>query len=122
VTKVWVEIDEDRKPLRVFKNHKAMVLAMPYVEDGYTAQMERREAVGAIREAIWTRQSGICLNCPTILTRGSFHMHEKISRGHGGEVSLENSVGLCYTCHITIAHGDRLPQFRTNKEKVSGPT
>lgn len=118
--KVWVEIDEDRKPLRVFKNHKAMVLAMPYVECGFTTQMERREAVGAIREAIYVRQNGTCLNCPTILTRGSFHMHEREHRGQGGEISLENGIGLCYDCHLGDSgqHPEKRLMFSKRKDKV----
>ena len=42
-------------------------------------------------------------------------MHEKQHRGKGGEISLENSEGLCAFCHLEVEHGDRRPQFRGGK-------
>lgn len=38
-------------------------------------------------------------------------MHELVSKGKGGEVSLENSIGLCADCHLNTAHGNRRPRF-----------
>jgi 5-methylcytosine-specific restriction endonuclease McrA len=43
-------------------------------------------------------------------------MHEKVFRGNGGEISLENSIILCADCHILNpnqkgAHGGRQPRF-----------
>lgn len=60
-----------------------------------------------IRLAIWTRQGGECLWCGKNLTLDQMHCHEKIHRGKGGVMSLENSIGLCFDCHINGAHGDR---------------
>ena len=120
---VWVEFDEFTGwATRIFKSHKAMVLAMPYFECGYTKKMDRALAVSQIRRQIFDRQEGVCVNCPEMLTWGSMHMHEKISRGDGGEISLDNSEGLCAACHVLSprsAHGkERSPQFtkRTTEE------
>jgi 5-methylcytosine-specific restriction endonuclease McrA len=68
-----------------------------------------------IRQAVYDRQSGMCLWCDKNLTWDQFHMHEVVSRGKGGKISLDNSVGLCYDCHLNRAHGNRKPQFRGGK-------
>lgn len=109
MAKAWVEIDEEREPIRVFKNRKAMVLAMPYLECGWTVLMDRRSAVGKIRERIWKRQEGVCAMCPEILIRKSAHLHERVFRSKGGAISLDNSEILCYNCHINGIHGNRKP-------------
>ena len=70
--------------------------------------------VGEIRHAIYLRQDGHCIACPTVFTEKQMHMHEKVFRGKGGKISLENSEGLCYSCHIdnkSFGHGKRKPQF-----------
>ena len=63
-----------------------------------------------IREAVYVRQQGKCIMCDRFLVRGQFHLHEKIWRSRGGKISLENSEGLCYYCHIEVTHG-RTPKF-----------
>lgn len=70
--------------------------------------------VGEIRHEIYVRQDGHCISCNANLTEKMMHMHEKVFRGKGGEISLENSEGLCYRCHIDnkpFGHGKRKPQF-----------
>lgn len=114
---VWVEFDEFTGwAIRVFKSHKSMVFAMPYTECGYTKKMDQALAISQIRRQIFARQEGVCVNCPEMLTWGSGHLHEKIHRGQGGEISLENSEMLCYSCHLGKhgAHGDRRPRFGEN--------
>ena len=97
---VWAAVDPDTLlAIRIFKNHKAMVEAMPYVEDGPTQKMDRGLAVSQIRRQIWNRQEGLCARCPQIITFLTSQMHEKIHRGEGGEISLENSELLCAKCH-----------------------
>jgi 5-methylcytosine-specific restriction endonuclease McrA len=74
--------------------------------------------VGEIRHLIYLRQDGHCISCGENLTEDQFHMHEKIFRGHGGKISLDNSEGLCYDCHLnrkTFGHGKRKPQFLKKK-------
>jgi hypothetical protein len=63
-----------------------------------------------IREAVYVRQGGCCIQCGKYLTRGQFHLHEKVWRSRGGKISLKNSEGLCYYCHIEVTHG-RTPKF-----------
>lgn len=71
-------------------------------------------STGEIRRAIFLRQYGQCISCGEDFTEAQMHMHEKVFRGHGGEISLDNSEGLCYDCHLnreTFGHGKRRPQF-----------
>jgi 5-methylcytosine-specific restriction endonuclease McrA len=53
-----------------------------------------------IRDEIWKRQEGVCIRCPNLISKATMHMHERVHRGRGGKISLENSVGLCYSCHL----------------------
>jgi 5-methylcytosine-specific restriction endonuclease McrA len=108
----WVQVDEFTGwATRIFKNQKA---ALTNVEN-FVQQMDRALAVSQIRRQIFDRQEGVCINCPTMLTFSSGHLHEKIHRGQGGEISLENSEMLCADCHILgprSIHGkERSPQF-----------
>jgi 5-methylcytosine-specific restriction endonuclease McrA len=106
---VWCEVAEG-KVIRIFRSQK---LAFANCEP---VTRFKDEAVAEIRRQVYDRQSGACLWCPRELPySGSvwerFHMHEKIPKGRGGEVSLENSIGLCPTCHLEVAHGNRRPRF-----------
>lgn len=68
-----------------------------------------------IRHEIFLRQKGACISCGLLLTEEQAHMHEKVFRGKGGKISLDNSEILCQDCHInreTFGHGKRKPQFR----------
>lgn len=70
--------------------------------------------VGEIRHEIFLRQKGKCLSCGFDFTEKQMHMHEKLSRGKGGLISLDNSEGLCVECHLdrkVFGHGKRKPQF-----------
>ena len=71
--------------------------------------------VAEIRRAIYDRQKGECIACSCFLTLDQFHMHEKVHRGKGGKISLDNSEGLCAYCHLDVEHGDRKPQFKGGK-------
>lgn len=68
---------------------------------------------GEIRRAIYNQQDGHCLWCDKFVTWGQAHLHEKVARGKGGQISLENSIILCADCHIGPkgAHGNRRPKF-----------
>ena len=113
---VFVEIDpKTEKIIRIFKNnHKAFGFDQSVIR-----QSLRNYAVSEIRQQIVERSkiAGIptCEWCGIDLPgelngRGlKGHMHEKQFKGKGGEVSLENGVMLCPTCHFKDddAHGDR---------------
>ena len=66
-----------------------------------------------IRRAVYDRQHGECLWCSKFVTFQQAHLHEKLHRGHGGKISLDNSIILCSNCHIGPKgdHGNRLPKF-----------
>ncbi len=83
----------------------------------------KKDAVGAIRKQIWQRCAGNCEWCGKRITENGplwkrMHMHEKIPKGSGGEVSLDNCVGLCQNDHENNpeAHGDRKPQWTKELE------
>ena len=83
----------------------------------------KRDAISAIRSQIWNRCAGNCEWCGKRITENGplvarMNMHEKIPKGSGGEVSLTNSVGICYDCHFNSpkAHGDRKPQWSEELE------
>lgn len=70
--------------------------------------------VGEIRHRIWAEQKGLCISCGIFVTELQAHLHERVFRGHGGAISLENSEILCAECHLdreTFGHGKRKPEF-----------
>ena len=70
--------------------------------------------VAEIRQQVYDRQGGRCISCDLFVTPEQAHMHEKVFRGKGGKISLENSEILCAECHLnrkTFGHGKRKPQF-----------
>lgn len=123
--KVWVEISGEGVPVRIFRNKKAWVASGCGEED--SVEMVKAAAVFEIRAQVYIRQEGLCLNCKDpVKWDGSLferaHLHEKISKGKGGEVSLTNCIILCCDCHLNGAHGDRKPQFGVRKaDDVSRP-
>lgn len=76
--------------------------------------MSKADAVKEIRDQIWDRQKGECINCGGIITSGSMHLHEKNHRGQGGTYSLENDEGLCADCHLRIMHPEKQLNFGKN--------
>jgi 5-methylcytosine-specific restriction endonuclease McrA len=78
--------------------------------------------VAEIRQQVYTRQGGRCISCDKYVTDAQAHLHERIHRGQGGEISLKNSEILCYDCHLnreTYGHGKRKPQFGRKSENKS---
>ncbi len=107
---VYVEIDpETELPIRILKTNLQVVNLDPEV----LRQMARSVAVNYIRLQIIARairnKKILCEYCGSILTSETGHMHEKIPKGKGGEVSLDNCVFICPRCHIGSdgEHGDR---------------
>lgn len=135
---VWVQIDPDTQlAVRIFKNHKVAYTAL--IVDSAVHQaahellgveskvgptpetlkhMDRGLAVSQIRRQVWNRQEGLCARCPEIIRWNGSHMHEKIHKGDGGEVSLENCELLCAECHRN-QHPEKQVMFtkRTKEEE-----
>jgi 5-methylcytosine-specific restriction endonuclease McrA len=104
-----------KRSIRIFKNWKAAIAALNAGEVTCIIKLYRADAVGSIRQQLWERSKGFCEWCGSIITQKSAHMHEVKSRGKGGDISLANSVIICYTCHfnsrIEGTHKKRKPQF-----------
>ncbi len=79
------------------------------------AEWPRKDATFQIRDTVYKRAAGQCDRCGKRLTWNQAHMDEKVSRGEGGEMSIDNSWILCYDCHLGdnnySEHKDRYPQF-----------
>jgi len=103
---VRVQLGANGLPIRIFrKDHE--YLQCP---EQWLGIMTKKEAVGSIRRQVFDRCDGKCEQCERYITWESFELHEKVFKGKGGEVSLENSVALCNHCHQSgpnAAHRDR---------------
>ena len=107
---VFIEIDPVTElPIRILKHWGHASQLDPDV----VRQMARSVAVGFIRQQVFARAKRgmltMCEFCGNTITPGTGHMHEKLAKGNGGEVSLDNCVAICADCHIgpTGEHGDR---------------
>jgi 5-methylcytosine-specific restriction endonuclease McrA len=78
----------------------------------------REVTTGEIRDAIWKRQDGLCIRCGDIVTKKTAHLHEQKSRGRGGEISLENSIILCFNCHLGARGVHPEKQIKWTKEAM----
>jgi 5-methylcytosine-specific restriction endonuclease McrA len=116
VTKAWVAVDAYAAPREVFKSHSAALRANP--DGACIVEMDRMRAVVAIRSRVYARAKGHCEKCNEVLTPETAHMDEKVSRGEGGNISLDNCWLLCSNCHVgpTGEHSNRLPDFRGGKK------
>jgi 5-methylcytosine-specific restriction endonuclease McrA len=76
---------------------------------------------GEIRHILYVRQGGRCKVCDKYVTEKQAHMNEKVPRGKGGKISLDNSEIICYFCHMEVnskwSHGDRKPKFGGGKSE-----
>jgi hypothetical protein len=112
--KAWVLVDASFRPLEVFKRQSEAIRAFTtYPSMMELVEMDRAEAVGMIRHDLFIKQKARCIACNKIVTEEQAHMHERVHRGQGGNISIDNSEILCSTCHIGPdgAHGNRRPQF-----------
>lgn len=113
--KKWVDVDAHGNPVEIFDSMKLAIHGLR--ENHEMRLMDESEAKSSIRRAIYHRQKGRCLDCGKILTEKQIHMHERLARGKfdenglSGNISLDNSVGLCFNSHINIEHGDRKPRW-----------
>ena len=104
---VWVELNDVGTPVRIFRHRRA---AHAFGKE-WIAIWPRTEAVAAIRHQLFVRSKGECELCASPVTEKSGHMHEQVHRGKGGEISLDNSIFICVSCHKR-AHKDRNPHWR----------
>jgi hypothetical protein len=66
--------------------------------------------VERIRRIVFERDERRCVACTQILTWNTMHCHERVHRGKGGPVSVDNCEARCYHCHLNVAHGNRRVQ------------
>ena len=109
---VWVEIgSENGLPIRIFKNQKTAYRSGSWDKIAYVL---RSMAVSEIRNQIWKRDNKRCTHCGNTVLWCVMQMHERIWRGRGGEVSIENGTCLCADCHQNsevAGHGKRRVRF-----------
>lgn len=93
--RVYVELNDKGRASRIFRGY-------PPVSTGVVREIQqktRTKAIAEVRRQIFARANGNCEYCAAVITEQTGHMHEKVFRSHGGEISLENSVAVCYPCH-----------------------
>lgn len=116
---VWCEVGPDRQAIRIFRGTKDVLAKVAVTDWATVVNMLYTVAVEQIRDQVYERSRGNCERCGNIITK-NFHMHEKIHRGQGGEISVSNCEALCADCHIGPEgeHGDRRPRFTKSAERV----
>lgn len=116
---VRVQIGNNGLPVHIYRDKS-------WRENENVQIMDRTRAVGAIRAQVYERSESEngwheCEACGRIITWESMEMHEKVFKGKGGEVSVENCTALCHQCHTgnqDSAHGDR--RWHTSKLPTEG--
>lgn len=117
--RVWVELAPcctgslDVHAIRIFKNSKAAFSSSAWA-DCRVVLADRAIATKDIRAAVFQRDGYACTHCGKAVTWETGHLHERVWRGRGGEMSLDNSTTLCVSCHLNdpvAGHGKRQPQF-----------
>ena len=109
---VHVVVGADGRAIEILKNEKHSALA---TLAGYTVgYMLRSLATEQIRLAVFKRDGYACTHCGAPVCIGTGHMHERLHRGRGGEISVNNSTTLCGGCHANnpvAGHGKRKVQW-----------
>lgn len=123
--RVFCELDPDTgNPIRILRDAKQAAALLASVEgslfdQNLVIEMYRKAAVGLIRAQVVARaiRGGLirCEFCGKILTEDTGHMHEVVSRGNGGDISVDNSRFICADCHVGPdgEHGNR--RFQSSK-------
>ena len=118
---VYVELDGE-SIIRIFRvSHEAYALSVEHPEKvGYVA---RKVAVEEIRKAVCKRATddeGIthCEDCGKRIDWWTGHMHERVPKGSGGDISISNGCFICPRCHLDVEHGDRRFQSSKIKERL----
>ena len=113
--KVRVELGDNGLPCRVFRKDKKWLQCDNWM------WLTKKDAVGLIRLQVFERTGGKvadgetvvpgkCEECERPIWWETFEQHEKIFKGRGGEVSLDNCKALCGSCHQwgpNAVHKDR---------------
>ncbi|MFZ2050452.1 MAG: hypothetical protein WAU69_05910 [Solirubrobacteraceae bacterium] len=113
----WVLLDlAHGLPVEIFRNQKQALEGSATAGPTFAAaEFPRAAAVKTIRRVIFERDNYTCTNCgDSSLNWDSGHMHEKLHRGQGGNISVANGITLCYRCHLLdeeVGHGKRQPQW-----------
>ena len=119
---VWVEIEvffnSEPRVIRIFRNKSHAMSVWALHTGAGIGLMPYADAVKSVRKQVFYRSKGFCELCGDIVLESSGHMHEQKHRGKGGEISLENSVFICPTCHRR-AHADRNTRFSSSKPPES---
>lgn len=108
-----VELGVDGEVITIFK-YRWQAVQSPAYDLGKITEWPRKDAVGSVRKQVFIRANGLCERCGARLTWRTAQMDEKVSKGEGGLVSLENCWALCYGCHQgnkDSEHGDRKLRF-----------
>jgi 5-methylcytosine-specific restriction endonuclease McrA len=105
----WVGYDGEGVS-HIFKTY-ANAVRSKFADIGNIKEYPRREATREIRQRVLQRAGNQCEDCGKLVTWETMNMHEKIHRGDGGEISLENSIAVCFKCHTEIEHGNRRLRF-----------
>lgn len=95
-------------PVTIFKHHWQAAQALN--SGKIVEEWPRSLAVGQIRIKVFKRSNSLCERCAARLTWKTMHMDEKVSRGEGGLISMDNCWALCYKCHLgdkESEHGER---------------
>lgn len=117
----WVKISGVTKlPVLIFRTVRAALNNEAY-ELGLVVQIEFAAAVESIRRQVFVRDDWQCTHCGESITwdgprKG--HMHERVWRSKGGEISVENSTTLCQSCHehnLVAGHGKRAVQWSSKQ-------
>src|SRR5215831_1071255 len=108
--RVYVEIDPATQlPVRILKGVRGW-FSLPVERQ---AEWPKKDATEQIRRQVWERAGKNCEKCGKPVSWSGMHMHERLHRSKGGEVSVENGWCLCYDCHIPEEHANRLPIWST---------
>jgi hypothetical protein len=112
-----VNAGTDREPVlqvvRIFRNDGEAAASAAW-DENRIMEYPRDDAVAAIRKNVFIRCHNECENCGKFITFSTGHLDERVSRGKGGEISVDNCQFLCANCHIIgpeSKHGARLPRF-----------
>lgn len=115
MSRVWVILGADGRAIEILKNEKH---ACQQPAGVVTAFKDRGEATGQIRKQVFVRDKYACTHCGNPVTWYNGHMHERVWRGRGGEISVENSTTLCPDCHDkdpVAGHGTRMLRWSHNE-------
>lgn len=109
---VW--LNADGKIHGIFPKRADALCSALGATGGVRLDVPRSEAVSEIRRQVFERDDYTCVHCGELVTWKTGHMDEFVSRGKGGEVSVDNCQTLCANCHIGPQgkHGNRRPKFK----------